>query len=141
LEYTRVGVSVLGDDGLLSIESVKDLGSALTTDDILQELNDRTDNEPSEVYSANVVNMVVSMVRGDLGDILLVLQSLKKNTVTEIDSDNTDAQYPTAKAVYDFGVRVIEAHQEQVDAQMNELEERLMSGVEALIGGIENGSY
>lgn len=113
----------------------------ITPDDVLQVLNDRADNEPQKVYSANAINEEVIKPTTMWFNKLVAEKENISNKSTSIDNESTNKQYPSAKAVYDFGLRVIEAHQEQVDAQMNELEERLMSGVEALIGGIENGSY
>lgn len=124
--------------------SVKGLKNyAVSKEDVLQVLNERIDNEPQKVYSANALNQyIIAPVRNDLiniNDAISVLPNKEdtSNKVTEIDADSKHTQYPTAKSVFDFGVHIIETHQEQVDTQIAELEDRLT----AYIGGIENGSY
>lgn len=133
----RVGTTAFNDyHNLYLANNIKTLTAMLTTDDVLQALNDGADNEPNKVYSANVINGVVATITDYITRLFAEKENIS-NKATEIDNESTDKEYPTAKAVFDFGVRVIEAHQEQVDAQMNELEERLM----AYIGGLDNGYY
>jgi hypothetical protein len=114
-----------------SVRALKDY--TVSKEDVLQVLNKKTDNEPQKVYSANAMNQYI---------IAPVLQMLDEkedigNKITEIKDNHNDTQYPTAKAVYEFGTFIFQAIEAQVDTQINELEERLT----AYIGGIENGSY
>jgi hypothetical protein len=116
-----------------------ELDNKLGADDVIAEFNKNATFEDNDVYSANAVNKEFNRQGAYIDKKLAEIDAKEDvgNKVTEVDEDSTDDKYASAKAVYDFGTRILAIHQEQVDAQMNELEERLT----AYIGGLDNGYY
>jgi hypothetical protein len=105
-EHTMVGTYDSDTDTV----TIKDLTSVLNAEDVLQSINQSTNNPPQAVYSANVMNRdIIAPVTKSLNQLLSALSGKedKSNKVTEIEADNTDEQYASAKAVYDFGVKIL----------------------------------
>lgn len=103
--------------------------------EVLQELNNSTENEPNATYSANVINKnVVAPFKEYQEYIEQVLGSI----VNEIDPDKgiPKGKIPTVEAVYNYGLRIINAHREEVNEQIAELKGDI-DDVSALVGGAE----
>lgn len=111
--------------------------------DVLQELNNSTENSPKATYSANVVNeFIVKPVIDYIAQIFGALATAENvaNKSTEIDPDKgvSKDKYTTEEAVYSFGLRIISAHREEVNQQFAVLQGDIDS-VAALVGGADNG--
>ena len=117
--------------------------SGLSLDDVLQEINNATNNEPQKTYSANVINReIVAPVTDHITRLWNIVEANKKaldglgtkedisNKVDEIVIDDLhDGEYPTTKAVYNFGGLLYEHIVNEINGNLNE--------VSALIGGAE----
>jgi hypothetical protein len=105
-EHTMVGTYDSNTDTV----TIKNLESVLNAEDVLQSINQSTNNPPQAVYSANVMNRdIIAPVTKSLNQLLSALNGKedKSNKATEIEADNTDEQYASAKAVYNFGVAIL----------------------------------
>lgn len=108
----------------------------VSLEDVLQELNKSTENEPNKVYSANVVNKdIVEPVTRYITQIL-------GNLVTEIDltSGYEPEQYPSVDAVIELCLFIINAHREEVNGQLSDLKTEIqgdLDEVSALVGGAD----
>jgi hypothetical protein len=120
-EHTMVGTYDSDTDTV----TIKDLTSVLNAEDVLQSINQSTNNPPQAVYSANVINEnIVIPTSEHITELysasrrlnsLISLKEDKSNKATEIEADNTDEQYASAKAVYDFGVKIIAEVEEMLE--------------------------
>lgn len=114
-------------------EAVRGIAGGL---DVLQELNNSTENEPNKVYSANVINKeIVEYFKRYVAQI-------SGKLVTEIDltSGYEPEQYPSVDAVRELCKFVIDLHREEVNGQLADLEDRLQGDldlVSAIVGGVE----
>lgn len=100
------GNSVVNETGIL-IANVTQLTDLLKTTDVLQVGNPTATYEPQQVYSANVINTQLAVpIMTDLTNLWQQKESIR-NRVISIDSFSDDARYPTAKAVYDFGMNIL----------------------------------
>ena len=117
--------------------------------DVLQELNQRLDNEPNKVYSANVINKdIVAPVTEHIKKLYEELENVKddyertelaSHKVREFNIVNryTEEQYPNMQTALDMCGATIEVYRAEVNRQI----ENLKSEVGEMIGGIDNGLY
>jgi hypothetical protein len=93
IETTRLGTSVVDDYGTLVVDSVKDLNSVVVAEELNQNVVIPFTDHITKLWNG------VYDLRSNKED--------KSNKATEIEADNTDEQYASAKAVYDFGLAIL----------------------------------
>lgn len=121
-------------------ELMEELKKKHDTDDVITEFDLNKEYGEHQVYSANAVNEEFK------ANTEIIIKSLANketisNKVTEIEHDSPDGTYPTVNAVYNFGVRVIDQHREEVNGQIEALRNEIVGGLDmlsALIGGEED---
>lgn len=118
-ETTRLGTSVIDEYGTLVVDSVRDLNSTVTTEDVLQSINQSTNNPPRAMYSANVLNKdIIIPVTQTLNQLANGLGSKedKSNKTNEIQGDRASTElYATEKAVFDFGLVILAKVEEMLE--------------------------
>jgi hypothetical protein len=143
------------DKELYSAKAVNEIlkGILINSDvQVLQELNDRTDNEPNKVYSANVINKdiiavvteYITKIYGDIGNINETLEMVEysSNKVKEFNllTEYTSDQYPNMDAVMQMCRFILETHAADVDKRLEDLKAEIqgdLDTVSVLVGGAE----
>lgn len=96
IETTMLGTSVIDSDGTLVVESTKNLSSVVVSEELNQNVVIPFTDHITRLWNA------IYDLRSQQSN-----KEDKSNKVTEIDADNTNEQYASAKAIYDFGTRIL----------------------------------
>lgn len=106
-ECARLGVSVVDAKGNVGVESIKDLNTIVTAEEIQKNIGEPVTKHITTLYGEVRKKENVS------------------NKTNEIDRNSTDEQYASAKAVYQYCELVWQAHQIDVNEKLEDLKNKI----------------